>query len=118
MTMSSDEGSNRVGLTRLFSGRSWWLAPAVVMSIALLATVPIAGELGLTWDEPAYRYCQMVEVRWWEHPGQARSGADMRALLDSESLPHSSVFLERANRIAIPSGSRAVHGYDLRGDQR
>ena len=39
------------------SGR-WWLACGLVFAATLLATVPTVGDLGLTWDEPAYRFSQ------------------------------------------------------------
>ena len=47
-------------------GRRWWLATGLVLAAALLATVPTTGDIGLTWDEPAYRYSQLVSIQWWE----------------------------------------------------
>ena len=76
----------RFGLTKLLSGRSWPLASASVFLVALVATVPTAGDFGLTWDEPTYRYSQLVSAQWWEHLGRARSWADVNELLDRDSL--------------------------------
>src|SRR5437588_8535275 len=41
------------------SGRLW-LASGAVLVAALTALVPTTGDLGLTWDEPAYRYSQLM----------------------------------------------------------
>ena len=68
------------------TGRRWWLATGLVLLGALLATVPTTGDIGLTWDEPSYRTSQLVSAQWWERLGQARSGADLAALLDPEAL--------------------------------
>ena len=73
-------------MTKLLSGRPWWLASAGVFVVALTATVPTAGDIGLTWDEPAYRYSQMVSAQWWEQLGRSRSWADVQELLDPDSL--------------------------------
>ncbi len=54
--------------------------------MALLATAPTAGDIGLTWDEPAYRYSQMVSAQWWEQLGRARSWADLKNLLEPDTL--------------------------------
>ena len=56
---------NRSGDSELLAGRPWWLASTVVLLIGLGATTPTAGDIGLTWDEPAYRYSQMVSAEWW-----------------------------------------------------
>jgi hypothetical protein len=68
------------------SGRAWWLASSVALLVALAATLPGTGDLGLTWDEPAYRYSQVMSAQWWEALGRARSVADLEDLLAPDSL--------------------------------
>ena len=68
------------------TGRRWWLACLLVLFLALAATVPTAGDLGMTYDEPAYRYSQQISVEWWERWGQVRSRADIEAQLNPEEL--------------------------------
>src|ERR1700712_4990947 len=41
------------------------LAPAIVFVVALFALVPTTGDIGLTWDEPSYRYSQVMSAQWW-----------------------------------------------------
>ena len=53
------------------SGPSWRLATGGVLLVALAATVPTTGDIGLTWDEPAYRYSQLVSAQWWERLGRS-----------------------------------------------
>ena len=45
---------------------SWRLATILVFALALAALVPTTGDFGLTWDEPAYYYSQVMSVQWWE----------------------------------------------------
>ena len=54
--------------------------------MALAATVPTTGDFGLTWDEPAYRYSQQMSAQWWERLAQARTRADVAALLEPNTL--------------------------------
>jgi len=68
------------------TGRNWWAAFGLVLALALAATVPTAGDLGLTWDEPAYRFSQLRSAQWWERLAGARSGSDVAALLDPDAL--------------------------------
>jgi hypothetical protein len=56
------------------------------LTVVLLAMVPTAGDLGLTWDEPAYRYSQVMSAQWWEQLGRARSWQDFQELLDPDTL--------------------------------
>ena len=42
------------------------LGSLVVWLVALVALVPTVGDFGLTWDEPAYRYSQVLSAQWWE----------------------------------------------------
>ncbi len=54
---------------------------------ALVATAPTTGDIGLTWDEPAYRYSQLVSIQWWEQwPEVLRGRQSLDTLLDSEAL--------------------------------
>ena len=68
------------------SGRRWWLACGLVLIGSLLATVPTAGDIGLTWDEPSYRTSQVISAQWWEALFKARSLADVRALVEPDAL--------------------------------
>ncbi|AGA27571.1 glycosyltransferase family 39 protein [Singulisphaera acidiphila] len=68
------------------SGTWWWVACGVVLVAALAATLPTTGDIGLTWDEPAYRYSQIMSAQWWERLAQARSGAEVSALVDPDVL--------------------------------
>ncbi len=77
-------GSSEPGPAR--SSRRLGLATLGVLAVALAALVPTVGDLGLTWDEPAYRYSQLLSVQWWEQLGRVRSWADVRELLDPTAL--------------------------------
>lgn len=68
------------------NGMCWRRACGLVLSLALLATVPTVGDPGLTWDEPAYRYSQMVSVQWWQRLAEARSFDDLRPLFTPDAL--------------------------------
>ncbi len=68
------------------SGRTWWLACLLVLGLALAATVPTTGDIGLTWDEPSYRYSQVMSGQWWEQVAKARSWADLTPLMESNTL--------------------------------
>ena len=50
----------------------------LVLALALAALVPTTGDFGLTWDEPAYRYSQIISAQWWEQLWHARSWDDIR----------------------------------------
>ncbi len=52
-------------MARAGSSRRWWLASGAVLAAALTALVPTTGDFGLTWDEPAYRYSQVMSGQWW-----------------------------------------------------
>jgi Dolichyl-phosphate-mannose-protein mannosyltransferase len=62
------------------------LGSFVILVLALAALVPTVGDFGLTWDEPAYRYSQLMSAQWWEHLGKARSWNDLRDLFDPLTL--------------------------------
>jgi hypothetical protein len=68
------------------TGWRWWFACLLVFVGALVATVPTTGDLGLTWDEPAYRHSQLRSAEWWRRLAQVRSRADLEALLDPTAL--------------------------------
>src|SRR5215210_7726600 len=71
---------------RGLTGRRWRWACGLVLVAALAAIAPTTGDIGLTWDEPAYRYSQMVSVQWWQRLVGARTRADLAALLDPDAL--------------------------------
>jgi len=68
------------------TARRLGLETLTVVVIAFSVTAPTAGDLGLTWDEPAYRYSQMVSAQWWERLAEARSRANVADLLDPDAL--------------------------------
>src|SRR5262245_49716408 len=78
------EGRHELGM----GGWRWWLATLVILAAALLATLPTTGDLGLTWDEPAYRYSQLMSIQWWERlGGLPRPGwGEVRELFDPDAL--------------------------------
>lgn len=60
---------------------------AVLVGLAaLVLIVPTTGDYGLTWDEPAYRYCQLISGQWWERLVRARSDAELQELFDPQTL--------------------------------
>jgi Dolichyl-phosphate-mannose-protein mannosyltransferase len=69
-----------------WSRSRWWLGSLLALIVALAATVPTAGDLGLTWDEPVYRLSQNRSAQWWERLFQARSANDLRALVEPDAL--------------------------------
>ena len=68
------------------SSRRLWLASGAVLAAALAVLVPTTGDLGLTWDEPAYRYSQLMSGQWWEQLGRARSWHEVQELIDPTTL--------------------------------
>lgn len=72
-------------------GRLKWIwtripISAIVFAAAMAATVPSLGDLGLTWDEPAYRYSQIVSAQWWEGLARSRSVEELGSLLTADAL--------------------------------
>jgi hypothetical protein len=67
-------------------GARLWLATVLVLAVALVALVPTTGDIGLTWDEPAYRYSQILSAQWWEQLIHARSWSEIRALMAPDAL--------------------------------
>ncbi len=80
------EPSRTTGEEWKLRGWRWWLASALVLTLALAALVPTTGDFGLTWDEPAYRYSQIISAQWWEQLWHARSWNEIRALLEPDAL--------------------------------
>jgi hypothetical protein len=62
------------------------LATALVLLVALAALVPTVSDFGLTWDEPAYRYSQVLSVQWWEQLNKVASWRDVQELFDPLTL--------------------------------
>jgi hypothetical protein len=57
-----------------------------VLAIALCVLVPTVGDFGYTWDEPAYRYSQVMSAQWWEQWARVRSWRDAEELMDPVTL--------------------------------
>lgn len=68
------------------SGGTWRVACALVFVAALAATLPTTGDIGLTWDEPAYRYSQEMSAQWWEGLASARSWGEASPYLEPDAL--------------------------------
>ena len=56
-------------------------ATLAVFTVSLIALVSTIGDFGFTWDEPAYRYSQVMSAQWWEQLAtgpflERRAGAD------------------------------------------
>jgi len=63
-----------------------WLSTGVVFVLAMAILIPTLGDLGLTWDEPAYRYSQIMSAQWWEKLANARSWAELKPLFEADQL--------------------------------
>ncbi len=68
------------------AARRVWLASLSVLAVALAASIPTIGDFGLTWDEPAYRFSQIISQHWWEQLASARSWRDVQTLLVPDTL--------------------------------
>jgi len=81
---SDETRQDRKGLSR----RAWPSAipSLLVLVIALAVLVPTVGDLGLTWDEPAYRYSQVMSAQWWEKWGRVRSWGDVEDQMNPRTL--------------------------------
>ncbi|HKI19640.1 MAG TPA: glycosyltransferase family 39 protein [Isosphaeraceae bacterium] len=73
-----EEGTHRVSSSAMQS--------LFVLAIALCALVPAVGDFGLTWDEPAYRYSQVMSAQWWEQWALVHSWRDVLELMDPRAL--------------------------------
>ena len=76
--------SDQSGVRQLAKGLT--LRTLAVLIVALAALIPTVGDFGMTWDEPAYRYSQVMSAQWWEQLGRARTSNDLRKLLDPLTL--------------------------------
>ena len=63
-----------------------WPASLVILAATLAALSSTIGDLGLTWDEPAYRYSQLMSEQWWEQLAGSRSWHQVEDLFDPDSL--------------------------------
>jgi len=68
--------------------RSPWWATLAALAVALVCTVPTTGDIGLTWDEPSYRYSQVLSIQWYEGVCQARSWDELRTWFDRDALAY------------------------------
>lgn len=84
-TLQRSDPAAATASDRSASGR-WRLGTLLVFAVALVALVPTTGDIGLTWDEPAYRYSQVMSAQWWDQLAHARSWREVRGLLDPETL--------------------------------
>ena len=84
-TLQRSDPAAATASDRSASGR-WRLGTLLVFVVALVALVPTTGDIGLTWDEPAYRYSQVMSAQWWDQLAHARSWREVRGLLDPETL--------------------------------
>ena len=57
-----------------------------VFLAAFAGLAPTTGDLGLTWDEPAYRYSQIMSEQWWRRLFESRSISDVKALVEPNTL--------------------------------
>jgi 4-amino-4-deoxy-L-arabinose transferase-like glycosyltransferase len=63
-----------------------WKGSLLVFLAATAAMVPTAGDFGVTWDEPAYRYSQVISAQWWRQWAEVRSWDGVQAQLDPDAL--------------------------------
>ncbi len=63
-----------------------WIAPTVVFMLGLLALVPTTGDIGLTWDEPSYRYSQILSEQWWTELAHAQTVETLTQVFEPDSL--------------------------------
>jgi hypothetical protein len=62
----------------------WTVVVFFLLAVAVIA--PTVGDFGLTYDEPAYRYSQLVSIQWWQRLVRARSGSDLSDLFTADAL--------------------------------
>lgn len=77
-TATADSNSN--------PSRGWLRSSLLIALAALLIILPTAGDLGLTWDEPAYRFSQLMSRQWWEKLAQVRSWQQFQHLINPDTL--------------------------------
>ena len=76
----------RPGDGRVAGGPALFAGTLAVFIAALAVLVPTIGDFGMSWDEPAYRYSQVMSAQWWEHAAQLRSADDFWTLIDPLTL--------------------------------
>ncbi len=94
-------------------GRSWLLALGV-FSVSLGALAPTVGDFGLTWDEPAYRYSQIMSQQWWEQLANVRSSKDAQSAARSRRALLLLALRAAWHQLSSPLG-RPVEPGGLRG---
>jgi Dolichyl-phosphate-mannose-protein mannosyltransferase len=62
------------------------LTSCAILLFSLAALVPTVGDFGLTWDEPAYRYSQMLSSQWWEQVSKVHSWRDVEEAFEPLNL--------------------------------
>jgi Dolichyl-phosphate-mannose-protein mannosyltransferase len=72
---------NRGRLLRGLGLTTW-----AVLLFSLAALVPTVGDFGLTWDEPAYRYSQMLSAQWWEQVSKVHSWREVEDAFEPLNL--------------------------------
>ena len=71
---------------RPLTGRGRWAGCGLTFALALIALAPSTGDYGLTYDEPAYRYSQLVSGQWWERLAAVRSWGDLEPIVTPKAL--------------------------------
>ncbi len=84
-TSADKEPTARVETCRRVRGGEG-LATLAVLLISLATLAPTVGDFGLTWDEPAYRYSQLLSAQWWEQMSEVRSWRAAAEALDPLTL--------------------------------
>ena len=64
------------------TGKRWGWATLGVFLFAVVAIAPSVGNFGYTYDEPAYRYSQMLSQQWWERLARG----EFKAILEPDAL--------------------------------
>ena len=78
--------SESIGVVRRRPLGGLGLKTWAVLIISLAVLTPTAGDFGVTWDEPAYRYSQLLSAQWWQQLGEVRSWRDVTEVFDPLTL--------------------------------
>ena len=65
---------------------TWGRSSLLVAGVSLFILCVTAGDIGLTWDEPAYRFSQLMSVQWWHRLFQVQSFQELATLLTPDAL--------------------------------
>ena len=84
--LSREAGPRGRNSERGIAPRRLGLISLAMFTLALAVLLPTIGDFGLTWDEPAYRFTQIMSEHWWEKLGSARTSEDLKELVDPEGL--------------------------------